>query len=151
MSTPDRVRYTWRDASTRTGLSLVYLPEGSSPTLVTDLQALLAPLTPCLNVLARQEVLQYGPIGGSGASGAYSTYRDKVTIYMRSLTGANETPVPIVGCEASILLGDNMTINPSDADVAALIAWLIANATDQDGNPFTSYSRGLRGFIPGGP
>ena len=151
MSVPDRNRVFWRDFKSSTGLTLVQTVPGLSPGALALLESLLEALTPCKAVTFRREVLLDGPNPGNGATGPYATNRDCVTLYMSAMTGAAETPIPVVGVKPGILLADGVTVNPTQTDVAALITWLIANGTDQDGNPFTSYVRGFRGFIPGGP
>ena len=147
MSEPDVVKLYLYDALGRRATTELNVAPGTSSGVLAVGVSLLEALTPCAVNVIRRETLVSAPGAVLGATGPYSTHRDASTMNFALTAGGAAYPVSLPGVLPGILLGDGRTIDKTQTDVAAAVAWILANCTDDTGAALFGYRDGYRWFF----
>lgn len=147
MTMPDRLRIWLRDANGRMGLSVINVLPATTGSQIAAGVALLEALTEGAVALVRRDTVLDGPNGDVGATGSYATARDACTAKLARDAAAGSIPVSWVAPKATIFLGDGSTLDPSNADVQAFVAWLQAHASDDAGGFLADFVSGNRWYF----
>lgn len=117
----------------------------------TSAEALFTALAACMNVKIVEHGWAYHYDKAQKPTGPLPTYAH---VYQRAFLnfgdgGTERMRISIPGPKTTDLLSDGITVNPSDANIAALIAAVEADCVAQSNNPFNEYLGGR--FVQGKP
>ena len=116
---------------------------------LSSLGAAAAALSDCGLVAVQYQTTHV--IGASGTTGAYPTVMDRVMMLANIASSGAPARYELPGPKSSIFLADNVTLDLSNADVAAFIAQVQGNCGDALGNATGVFKRGRRSQARGGP
>jgi len=137
------VHVQWADVNAESSFTNYILPDGSTPILAEQVGDTFADLSIAQVTEVAHEVVVQGPTAGAGASGPFDSFRDFVVLRFQTVSGIT-VGVSANSPKAAIFLGDNLTVDEDQADVAVAIAFAIANLVDNLGSPFAEYVSGNR-------
>ena len=143
MPLPDRICITWRDFTRHVSSESTYLPAGSSTQLVLDGAAAMANCSLATPGLVRQILVAGDPIADPGAEGAYSRVRHRMALRFLCADDSVLT-VGVASPKEACFLGDGITVDNTQEDVAALIAWVCNNGVNAEGSVVEGYIDGRR-------
>lgn len=150
MTLPDRVRILWRDFDGRRALTCLHVNPSTPDAQLAVFQSLYTALSAGVQVTLRREQVLDGPNPGVGTAGDYATHRDVAELIMRVDEGARNHVVPVPMPVASLFIS-GAQVDPNNADLQALVAWLVQYGQDPDGHALMNYIGGNRSFVPKTP
>jgi len=139
----DRAHMRMTDWRGRKAGWTVHLPPGSPLSMVTSLATLTeATMTAALTHVTH-EVTEAGPDETWGQDADFGAHTQRMRL---NFLDAIEHPytVYVYGPAAVCFLGDGVTVDEGQADVADLIAFLLANGVSEDNEALLSYVDGER-------
>lgn len=143
MTYPDRVRFKYTDWLGRVGSGLYYFPEFSDPAVLGDfVTAVVQVIEPAYNTDGLKKIIVVDLAG----DGPYASYTDQMILEFT--TAGDNYEEMFTGPKASNFLPDTVTVDTGNPDISDLIAFLIANGTDSEGNALLTYVQGWRRVIP---
>jgi len=142
MTTPTILRVVWSDENMGDCETMYYVPPAISDAVVEDGADLMLALSVANRSAVTREVNIVEPLYAAGGTGTWGTNRDFVRLSFQTATGGTLALNVNAPKDAIILSGD--ILDETDTDVAALIAWALANVVTSTGVALVEYAGGVR-------
>ena len=140
---PDTIRWFTRDNSNKMSVVSFRVPNATAPATVVAGLGLMAIVSSAAWATETQETVLEEPSGDAGVSSAYGTHRDFARLRFESAT-KEDVNVNIPAPVNAMFLADNETVDASNANVEAVIAWILENGRSSSGQALQRYVTGNR-------
>jgi hypothetical protein len=137
------VSYTFRDDKMQTAVVRLYMSGADTPSAATLSALNMLPLFQAVSNATVTTGRDHATANVAGVDALYESVEDKMVLVFQTAFGAlhrYKIPAP----KATCFLADGETVDYTNADVAALVAQFVAQASSRDGDNLSASVGGYR-------